>query len=86
MTCCSKDLHIITDVGKVVQSIGCRAVVNHFPTDQQGQSVKQSVNGVSWLVDGHNDGSPVTGHSDKICWKGKRGNQYTQKTKTDTEK
>lgn len=64
---CRKDLHIFTNVGKVVQSIGCRAVVNHFPTDQQGQSVKQSVDGVSWLVDGHYDGSPMTGHSDKIC-------------------
>lgn len=80
MMCCIKDLHIFTNVGKVVQSIGCRAVVNHFPTDQQGQSVKQSVDGVSWLVDGHYDGSPMTGHSDKICVGKACGNKNTQKT------
>lgn len=68
MTCCWKDQYIITNVSKVVQRVGCGAVVNHLPTDQQGQRVKQSVDGVSRLVDGHDDGSPVTGHSERTCW------------------
>lgn len=59
----SKDQHIVTDVGKVVQSVGRWSVVNHFTTNQQGQSVKQSVDGVSRLVDGHYNRSPMTGHS-----------------------
>lgn len=68
--CGDEDQHItITDVGKVVQSVGRWSVVNHFTTNQQGQSVKQSVDGVSRLVDGHYNRSPMTGHSEKVSEK-----------------
>lgn len=55
---------VVTDVGEVVQSIRRWSVVHHFATNQQGQSVKQSVDGVARLVDGHNYCSSVTGHSE----------------------
>lgn len=35
---------------------------NHFTADQQSQGVKQSVDGVPWLVDGHDYGSSLTRH------------------------
>lgn len=69
MVCGIRDQHIITNVGKVVQSVGRWSVVNHFTTNQQGQSVKQSVDGVSRLVDGHYNRSPMTGHSENTCRK-----------------
>lgn len=53
---------IVTNVGKIVQSICRRAVVNHFTADQQSQGVKQSVDGVPWLVDGHDYGPSMTRH------------------------
>lgn len=56
---------LITNACEVVQSIWCRSMVNHFATNKQCQSVKQSVDGVSWLVDGHDYGSSMTGHSGK---------------------
>lgn len=37
-------------------------MVNHFTADQQSQGVKQSVDGVPWLVDGHDYGSSLTRH------------------------
>lgn len=51
-----------TNVGEVVQSVGRRPVVHHFTADQQSQGVKQSVDGVPWLVDGHDNGSALTRH------------------------
>lgn len=55
---------IFTDVGEIVQSFWSWSVEHHFSTNQQGESVKQSVDGVTRLVDGQNDGSSVTGHSE----------------------
>lgn len=37
-------------------------MVHHFTTNQQSQSVKQSVDGVSWLVDRQNYCSSITCH------------------------
>lgn len=59
------NLHIVTNVGEVVQSVWRWSMVHHFTTNQQSQSVKQSVDGVSWLVDGHDYRSSMTGHSEK---------------------
>lgn len=53
---------IVTNVGKIVQSIWRRAVVNHFTADEQSQGVKQSVDGVPWLVDGHDYGPSMIRH------------------------
>lgn len=53
---------IITNVGEIVQSVWCRPMVNHFTADQQSEGVKQSVDGVPWLVDGHDYGSSLTCH------------------------
>lgn len=53
---------IVTNVGKIVQSIWRRPMENHFAADQQSQGVKQSVDGVPWLVDGHDYGSSLTRH------------------------
>lgn len=55
---------VVTNVGEVVQSICSWSMVHHFSTNQQGQSVKQSVDGVARLVNGHNYGSSTADHSE----------------------
>lgn len=59
------NFQIVTNVGEVVQSVWRRSVVHHFTINQQSQSVEQFVDRVSRLVDGHNYGPSVTGHSEK---------------------
>ena len=54
---------MLTNVSKVVQSIRGRPIENLLPIDKQGETVKQSVDGISGLVYGHDDGSAMISHS-----------------------
>lgn len=76
--CGDNRFHILTDVGKVVQRVGPWSMINNFTSDQQSHSVKQYVDGVPGLVDGHNDGSSTTGHSEKPHSKTYINNKYNK--------